>query len=71
MKLKRILIPLFTLTSIMGLAACDNGDGPSGDDGKSEIRIFMNGGNEYDGRKKDSVWLKIEEEANVSLKIEV
>ena len=70
MKLKRILIPLFTLTSIMGLAACDNGDGPSGDDGKSEIRIFMNGGNEYDGRKKDSVWLKIEEEANVSLKIE-
>ena len=62
---------VLVLASILCLVACDKDDEDLVDEsGKSVIRIFMNGGNEYDGRKKDSVWLKIEEEANVSLRIE-
>ena len=71
MKIKKLLIPLLTIGTVLTLASCGNNeDNPTDENGKSIIRIFMNGGNEYDGRKKDSVWLKIEEEANVSLKIE-
>ncbi len=71
MNLKKLLLPALLIVSLLGLSACGGDDEPEVDEsGKSIIRIFMNGGNEYDGRKKDSVWLKIEEEANVSLKIE-
>ena len=71
MKINKLLILMLAIVAMLGVTACDNDDEPLVDEsGKSVIRIFMNGGNEYDGRKKDSVWLKIEEEANVSLKIE-
>lgn len=72
MKIRKIILPLLILVSLFSLSSCDNGEEEElvDESGKSVIRIFMNGGNEYDGRKKDSVWLKIEEEANVSLRIE-
>ena len=72
MKIRKLIIPILTIVSLLGLTSCDgrNGDELVDESGKSIIRIFMNGGNEYDGRKKDSVWKKIENEANVSLKIE-
>ena len=71
MKMKKLIFLFLVLVLISGVFACGGSDEPEVDEsGKSIIRIFMNGGNEYDGRKKDSVWLKIEEEANVSLRIE-
>ena len=71
MKMKKLIFLFLVLVLISGISACGGSDEPEVDEsGKSIIRIFMNGGNEYDGRKKDSVWLKIEEEANVSLRIE-
>ncbi len=72
MKLRKLLISVLVLVAILTLSACGGDDSePEVDEsGKSIIRIFMNGGNEFEGRKKDSVWLKIEEEANVSLSIE-
>lgn len=71
MRLRKILIPVLVLFSILILSACGGESEPDVDEtGKSILRIFMNGGNAYEGRKKDSIWLKIEEEANVSLNIE-
>ena len=71
MKIKKILITMLVIVATICVTACDGDEDDLVDEsGKSVIRIFMNGGNEYDGRKKDSVWLKIEEEANVSLRIE-
>ena len=67
---RKIITLILLLITSLTLFACDNGEDDLVDeDGKPIINIFMNSGNTFEGRKKDSIWLKIEEEANVSLRI--
>ena len=61
---------LLTVT-LLSLASCGGGEGGKQDEhGRDVLRIFMNGGQEYDGIKKDAVWQEIEEKSGVSLQIE-
>lgn len=69
MKLNRFngLLILALLSGV--LSSCGNND-DSTSDGKVTLRIFMNGGNDYEGKKKDSILKEIENKTNVNLKIE-
>ena len=70
MKIRKLLIMFLTLIFALIITGCGKSEEPLYDEsGRSIIKIFMNSGNEFDGIEKDSVWKKIEEEANVSLKI--
>ena len=66
-KNKLLTLLLISIT----MCSCGGGNEQDVDEqGRSIIRVFMNGGNNFEGIKKDSIWQKIEEKANVSLKIE-
>ena len=67
MKKSKLLI---LLLSSLTICSCGESQQQVDENGRSIIRIFMNGGNNYSGIKKDSIWQAIEENANVSLKIE-
>lgn len=67
MKYNKILTLLLVSFTIL---SCDNNNQKVDENGRTIIRIFMNGGNNFQGIKKDSIWQKIEENTNVSLKIE-
>jgi len=65
---KRILL-LLALTPLVLSCGGEKEKGGSTQDGKAILNVFINGGNAYDGIKKDSIWQKIEEDANVSLNV--
>ena len=69
MKMRKLYIMLWMLAALFVISSCGKEEALVDESGRSIITIFMNSGNEFDGVKKDSVWNKIEEEANVSLKI--
>lgn len=66
--MKKLAILLATVCFFVGATAC--GKKPQENDGKDVLRIFMIEGNYLEGTKKDSVWKKIEEETNVSMRFE-
>ena len=61
---------LLILSLLSGILTSCGNDDDSSPDGKATLRIFMNGGNDYEGKKKDSILKEIENITNVNLKIE-
>lgn len=68
--MKKITAVLSAAMLVFGFAACGQNRKSTIEDGKDVLRIFMIEGNYYEGVKKDSVWKKIEEETNVSIRFE-
>lgn len=62
-------IALIALFSSM-LISCNQNTHENENDEYATLRIFMNGGNDFEGKKKDSIWKKIEEETKVNMRIE-
>jgi ABC-type glycerol-3-phosphate transport system substrate-binding protein len=70
---KKVFVALLEIgaLSLAGvLASCQKEGNSTSSSGKTSLTIFMNGGNEYEGRKKDSIWKKIEEDTQVEMQIE-
>ena len=67
--MKKLPILFAAVCFLVGASACGGRD-PQTEDGKDILRIFMIEGNYLEGTKKDSVWEKIEEETNVSMRFE-
>lgn len=70
---KKTLVTLMAVgtlsCSLLFSCQTEAGSSSSGS-GKTALEIFMNGGNDYEGRKKDSIWKKIEEDTGVDMHIE-
>ncbi len=52
----------------LSLTSCGGGTTPE-EDGVTTLDMFLNGGNSFDGLKRDSIWKKIEEDTGVKMAI--
>lgn len=52
----------------LSLTSCGGGTTPD-EDGVTTLDMFLNGGNSFDGLKRDSIWKKIEEDTGVKMAI--
>ncbi len=65
---KMVLSGTLAAAVILSIAACGTHDDVVDESGRPIVTLFTNGGDMFEGVRKDSVWEKIEEETGVSLK---
>ena len=66
-KSAQLFLGLLYLATIR-LTSCGGGTTPE-EDGVTTLDMFLNGGNSFDGLKRDSIWKKIEEDTGVKMAI--
>ena len=65
---KMVLSGTLATVVMLSIAACGTHDDVVDESGRPIVTLFTNGGDMFEGVRKDTVWEKIEEETGVSLK---
>ena len=70
--MKKNYINKFLLVSLLAglMVSCNSNNTENENNEYATLRIFMNGGNDYEGKKKDSIYKAIEEKTKVNMRIE-